>query len=123
MDIKEKRKQYYIENRHKILERDKQYYYDNIEERRRFNSEYWALNSHKYVEKRRKVNDYKSKHNETRVGAELPPLQTQGGLKEHSLSPAIGPASVLRRCAPRGSSSRRQHLRNRHTTMTYNDLQ
>ena len=45
---------------------------------------------------------------QTRVGAELPRPQTQSGLKAHSLSPAIGPASVLRRCAPRGSSSRRQ---------------
>jgi hypothetical protein len=44
----------------------------------------------------------------TRVGAELPRPQTQSGLKAHSLSPAIGPASVARRCAPRGSSSRRQ---------------
>jgi hypothetical protein len=45
---------------------------------------------------------------QTRVGAELPRPQTQSGLKAHSLSPAIGPASVPRRCAPRGSSSRRQ---------------
>jgi hypothetical protein len=29
-------------------------------------------------------------------------------LEAHSLSPASGPASVVRRCAPRGSSSRRQ---------------
>jgi hypothetical protein len=34
MDIKEKRKQYYIDNRDKIIERNKQYYYDNIEERK-----------------------------------------------------------------------------------------
>ena len=33
MDIKEKRKQYYIDNRDRILERNKQYYYDNREER------------------------------------------------------------------------------------------
>ena len=44
----------------------------------------------------------------TRVGAELPQPQTQSGLKAHSLSPAIRPASVASRCAPRGSSSRRQ---------------
>ena len=29
MDIKEKRKQYYINNRDKILEKSKQYYHDN----------------------------------------------------------------------------------------------
>ena len=54
MDIKEKRKQYYIDNRDKILERNKQYYYDNKEERQRYNKEYWALNGHKYLEKRSK---------------------------------------------------------------------
>ncbi len=44
----------------------------------------------------------------TRVGAELPRPQTQSRLKAHSLSPAIGPASVPRRAAPRGTSSRRK---------------
>ena len=44
----------------------------------------------------------------TRVGAELPQPQTQSGLKAHSISTAIGPASVASRCAPRGSSSRRR---------------
>ncbi len=44
---------------------------------------------------------------QTRVGAELPQPQTQSRLKAHSLSPAHGPASVPRRSAPRGSSSRR----------------
>ncbi len=41
-------------------------------------------------------------------GAELPRPQTQSRLKAHSLSPAHGPASVARRSAPRGTSSRRQ---------------
>ena len=45
---------------------------------------------------------------QTRVGAELPRPQAQSRLKAHSLSPASGPASVDCRCAPRGSSSRRQ---------------
>ena len=45
---------------------------------------------------------------QTRVGAELPRPQTQSRLKAHSISPASGPASVDCRCAPRGSSSRRQ---------------
>ena len=45
---------------------------------------------------------------QTRVGAELPRPQTQSRLEAHSISPASGPASVDSRCAPRGSSSRRQ---------------
>ena len=58
MDIKEKRRKYYIDNRDRINERNKQYYYNNIVERQRYNTEYWSLNGHKYVEKRRKDNDY-----------------------------------------------------------------
>ncbi len=61
---REKWKQYYLNNRDKILERNKNYYYDNKDERQRYNAEYWSLNGHKYVEKRRKDNDYISKHNE-----------------------------------------------------------
>ena len=53
MDIKEKRKQYYIDDRNKIIERNKKYYYDNIEEKQKYNAEYWSLNGHKYIEKRR----------------------------------------------------------------------
>ena len=63
-DKKEKRKQYYLNNRHKILERNKKYYYDNKDERKRYSSEYWSLNGHKYVEKRRKDPDYVSKYTE-----------------------------------------------------------
>ncbi len=37
MDNKEKRKQYYIDNRDRILQRNKQYYYDNREERQKQN--------------------------------------------------------------------------------------
>ncbi len=33
MDIKEKRKQYYIDNKDKLLEKSKQYYNNNKEER------------------------------------------------------------------------------------------
>ena len=33
MDAKEKRKQYYLNNREKILEKSMQYYHDNKEER------------------------------------------------------------------------------------------
>ena len=46
MDIKEKRKKYYIDNRDRINERNKQYYYDNIEERQRYNTEYWSVHGH-----------------------------------------------------------------------------
>jgi len=53
MDIKDKRKQYYIDNRNKIIERNKQCCYDNIEEKQRYNAEYWSLNCHKYIEKRK----------------------------------------------------------------------
>ena len=53
MDIKEKRKQYYIDNRDKIIERNKKYYYDNIEERKKYNYEYWTLHGHKYIEERK----------------------------------------------------------------------
>ena len=52
MDIKEKRKQYYIDNRDRIIERNKQYYYDNKEERQKYNNEYWALHGHTYMQKR-----------------------------------------------------------------------
>ena len=64
MDIKEKRKQYYIDNRDRIIERNKQYYYDNLEERKKYNNEYWALNGHKYLEQRSKDNELKLKHRE-----------------------------------------------------------
>ena len=64
MDIKEKRKQYYINNKDKLLTYSKQYYYDNRnarlqyyydnrEERQKYNYEYWSINGHKYIEERR----------------------------------------------------------------------
>ncbi len=53
MDIKEKRKQYYIDNRDRILQRNKQYYYDNIEGRQKYNYEYWSVNGDKYIEERK----------------------------------------------------------------------
>jgi hypothetical protein len=39
MDIIEKRKQYYIDNRDKLLQQAKQYYWDNKEERKIYNKE------------------------------------------------------------------------------------
>ena len=49
MDLKQKQKQYYMDNRDKIIQRNKQYYYDNKVERQRYNNEYWALHGHKYI--------------------------------------------------------------------------
>ena len=54
MDVKEKRKQYYINNRDKLLTYSKKYHYDNSKEKRKYNQEYWSLNGHKYIEKRSK---------------------------------------------------------------------
>ncbi len=51
MDPKEKRKQLYIDNRDRILEKVKQYYNDHKEERQKYYNEHWALNGQKYVEK------------------------------------------------------------------------
>ena len=64
MDSKEKRKQYYIDNRDRILERNKKYYHDNKDERQKYNREYWTSNGQKYVEKRMKDPDYVSKYTE-----------------------------------------------------------
>jgi hypothetical protein len=61
MDSKEKRKQYYLNNKDKLLTYSKKYYYDNSKERRKYNQEYWALNGHKYIEKRSKDIEYKAK--------------------------------------------------------------
>ncbi len=38
MDIKEKRKQYYLNNRDRKLKLNKQYYYDNREGRQKYNN-------------------------------------------------------------------------------------
>ena len=61
MDIKEKSKQYYINNRDRILEKSKQYYNDNKEERQKYNNEYWSLNGHKYMQKWSVDQDFKEK--------------------------------------------------------------
>jgi len=63
MDEKKlKNKQYYLENKEKILERSKKYYYDNIEIRKEYNRNYWELNKDKYLEQRSKSAEYKTKH-------------------------------------------------------------
>ena len=64
MDIKQKQKQYYIDNQESIKQKNLQYYYNNKEERQRYNKEYWALNGHKYLEKRSKDDEFKSKQSE-----------------------------------------------------------
>jgi len=63
MDEKKlKNKQYYLDNREKILERNKKYYYDNIEIKKEYNRKYWELNKDKYLERRSKSAEYKTKH-------------------------------------------------------------
>ena len=75
MDIKEKRKQYYLNNKEKLLTYSKQYYYDNrnarlqyyynnLDVRKKYNNEYWALHGQKYLEQRSKDNKLKLKHRE-----------------------------------------------------------
>jgi len=59
---KERRKQYYLDNRERILEKNKQYYYDNIEIRKEYNRNYWEINKDKYLERRSKNAEYKTKH-------------------------------------------------------------
>jgi len=62
MDVKEKRKQYYLENREKILKKNKEYYYNNKEARQKYNNKYWEEHKEKYLEARSKNNEYKTKH-------------------------------------------------------------
>ena len=62
MDIKEKQKKYYIDNRDKLLEKSKEYYNNNKEVRQKYNNEYWALHKHKYLQARSINNEHKIKH-------------------------------------------------------------
>jgi hypothetical protein len=59
MDIIEKRKQYYIDNRDKLLQQAKQYYWDNKEVRKIYNRNYWELNKYKYLKARSKIMNIK----------------------------------------------------------------
>ncbi len=63
MDINEKRKRFYLNNKDEILTHSKQYQYDNrlarlqynydnIDVRKNYNNEYWALHGYKYIEQR-----------------------------------------------------------------------
>ena len=59
MDAKEKRKQYYLDNKERIKERNKQYYHDNKEVRQEYNRNYWSINGHMYIEQQKKTVDHK----------------------------------------------------------------
>ena len=59
MDIKERRKQYYIDNQESIKQKNLQYYYNNKEDRQRYNNEYWALHGDKYKEERKIIRQNK----------------------------------------------------------------
>jgi hypothetical protein len=62
MDIKEKQKKYYIDNRDKLLEKSKEYYNNNKEVRQKYNNEYWKLHKHKYLKARSENIEHKIKH-------------------------------------------------------------
>ena len=59
MDIKEKQKKYYIDNRDKLLEKSKEYYNNNKEVRQKYNNENWALHKHKYLQARSINNEHR----------------------------------------------------------------
>ena len=60
MDIIEKRKQYYIDNKERIKIKNKKYYHDNKAERQIYNRDYWALHGQKYVKQRSEDTVYKA---------------------------------------------------------------
>ena len=62
LDIKERQKQYYQENKERIIEKAKQYYQNHKEERQRYNQKYWEINGHKYIEQRKTSIDHKAKY-------------------------------------------------------------
>ena len=56
------RKQYYLDNKEKMLKRSKKYYYDNIEIRKEYNRNYWDTHKEKYLLQRSNDTEYKTKH-------------------------------------------------------------
>ena len=60
MDIKEKRKQYYNDNKARMKEQAKQYYHDNKAERQIYNRGYWSIHGHKYIKQRSEDPIYKA---------------------------------------------------------------
>ena len=62
MDIKEKRKQYYQENKERIKQKNLEYYYENQQERIQYNREYWSTHKDKYLKERSEDRELKTKH-------------------------------------------------------------
>ena len=60
MDITERKKQYYIDNKERIKEKALKYYYDNKEKRIVYNKGYWDLHKHKYLKQRSEDIIYKT---------------------------------------------------------------
>ena len=60
MDITEKRKQYYNDNKERIKASNKKYYHDNKAERQIYNREYWSLHGHKCIKQRSEDSIYKA---------------------------------------------------------------
>ena len=64
MDITERKKQYYIDNKERIKEKALKYYYDNKEKRIEYNKGYWDYISINILNKEakilfiRQINDY-----------------------------------------------------------------
>ena len=54
MDAKERRRQYYNDNKERIKEKNKQYYHDHKEVRKEYNQNYWSIHGYKYIEQRKK---------------------------------------------------------------------
>ena len=57
MDITEKRKQYYMDNKERIKIKNKKYYHDNKAERQIYNRDYWALHTHINIKSYNNFND------------------------------------------------------------------
>ena len=60
MDITEKRKQYYNDNKERIKASNKKYYHDNKAQRQIYNRDYWAIHGHKYIKQRSEDSIYKA---------------------------------------------------------------
>ena len=50
----------YQKNKQRISDRAKEYYQKHKEERNKYSQEYWRINGHKYVEKRKETVDHKN---------------------------------------------------------------
>ena len=61
--MNQKRKEYYKNNRNKILNYCKQYYYDNIEARKEYSRGYWIKNKERLKQQQKQNNLEKRKLN------------------------------------------------------------